>query len=88
MTLRQLSREAGAIRLWDLNPAFGALTIKCRSCNRRGRYRLKNLLKTYGPKAGLPDLRRILLSGGECRGSVDPPRPCHARFTRIEHRRG
>ena len=70
MSLRQLTRGAGANRLWDLNLAFGALTIKCRSCNRRGRYRLRNLLKMYGPRAGLPDLRRILVPGGECGGRV------------------
>ena len=26
--------------------------------------------------------------GGECRGSIDPPRPCHARFPRINKRNG
>ena len=87
MALRQLSREAGAVRLCDLDPAGGMLTIECRLCSRHGRYRLESLIEAYGPKAGLPDIRRIFVSGGECRGSVDPPRPCHARFTRIEKRR-
>ena len=88
MTLRQLSRGAGAVRLCDLDPADEMLTVECRLCNRRGRYRLESLIEAHGPRAGLPDLRRILLSGGECRGSIDPPRPCHARFTRIEKRDG
>lgn len=85
MTLRQFSRGAGAVSLCDLDPETGTLTVECRLCNRRGRYRLETLIETYGTGAGLPDLRRVLLSGGECRGSVDPPRPCHARFMRIDN---
>ena len=88
MRLRQLSPDAGAVRLCDLDPASRALTIDCRPCNRHGRYRLKTLIETYGPRAGLPELRRVLVSGGECRGSIDPPRPCHARFPRIDKRSG
>ena len=86
--LRQLSREAGAVRLCDLDPAVGVLAIECRPCNRHGRYRLETLLEAYGPRAGLPYIRRVVVSGGECRGSIDPPRPCHARFHRIEKRDG
>ena len=86
MTLRQLSRGADAVRLCDLDPAAGMLTVECRLCGRHGRYRLKSLIETYGPRAGLSDLRRVLMSGGECRGSVDPPRPCHARFPHLEKR--
>ena len=52
MTLRQLSRGAGALRLCDLDPASRALTVECKPCNRRGRYRLRSLLETYGPDAG------------------------------------
>lgn len=88
MALRQISREAGAVRLRDLDPAGGMLTIECRLCNRHGRYRPEMLIEAYGPEAGLPDIRRIFVSGGECRGSVDPPRPCHARFPRLEKRDG
>lgn len=84
MALRQLSPDAGAIRLCDLETAAGALAVECPSCNRHGRYRLKTPIKTYGPRAGLPHLRRVLVSGGECRGSVDPQRPCHARFPRTD----
>ena len=87
MALRQLSREAGAVRLCDLDPAGGMLTIECRLCSRHGRYRLESLIEAYGTEAGLPEIRRIFVSGGECRGSVDPPRPCHARFPRLEKRR-
>ncbi len=67
MALRQLSSEAGAVRLCDLDPA-GALTIECRPCNRHGRYRLETLIEAYGPKAGLPEIRRVVAGGGECRG--------------------
>lgn len=88
MTLGQLSRGAGAVRLCDLDPETGTLTVECRPYNRRGRYRLETLIETYGPGAWLPGLRRVLLSGGECRGSVDPPRPCHARFMRVGERNG
>ena len=88
MTPRQLSPGAAAVRLCDLDPAAGTLTIECRLCNRRGRYRLETLIETYGPEAGLPEIRRVLMSGGECRGSVDPPRPCHARFARMARRDG
>ena len=88
MALRQLSRSAGAVRLCDLDPAVGALAIECRPCNRHARYRLETLIETYGPKAGLPGIRGVVVSGGECRGSIDPPRPCHARFTRIARRDG
>ena len=87
MPPRQLPRGSGAVRLCDLDPA-GALVIECRPCNRHGRYRLETLIEVYGPKAGLPEIRRVVASGGECRGSTDPPRPCHARFPRIEKRRG
>ena len=88
MRLRQLSREAGAVRLCDLDPAVVVLTIECKPCNRHGRYRLETLIAAHGPRAGLPEIRRVVVSGGECRGSVDSPRPCHARFPRIEKRDG
>ncbi len=88
MALGQFSREAGAVRLCDLDPVGGMLTIECRLCNRHGRYRLEVLIEAYGPEAGLPDIRRIFVSGGKCRGSVNPPRPCHARFPRLENRDG
>ena len=88
MTLRQLSRGAGAVRLCDLDPEAGTLTIECRLCNRRGRYRLETLIETYGPQTRLPEIRDVLMSGGECRGSIDLPRPCHARFPRLEKRDG
>ena len=88
MGLRQLAREAGAVRLCDLDPASRALTIECKPCGRHGRYRLEALIEAHGPRAGLPDLRRVLVSGGECRGSIDPPRPCHARFPQLAKRAG
>jgi len=77
--LRQLSREAGAVRLCDLDPAVQTLTIECRPCGRHGRYRLETLIEAHGPRAGLPEIRR---------GSVDPPRPCHARFPQLAKRDG
>jgi len=85
---RQLSREAGAVRLCDLYPSVVVLTIECEPCNRHGHYRLETLIAAHGPRAGLPELRRVVVSGGECRGSIDPPRPCHARFPRLGKRNG
>lgn len=48
------------------------------------RFRVETLIEAYGPEAGPPEIRRAVASGGESRGSVDPPRPCHARFPRLE----
>ena len=79
MALRQLSRAAGAVCLCDLDPAAGALAIECAAYDRRGRYRLETLIEAHGPRAGLPELRNVLLRGGEYLSSFDPPRPCHAR---------
>ena len=64
MALRQLSGEAGAVRLCDLDPA-GALAIECRPCGRHGRYRLGTLIEAYGPKAGLPEIRRVVSMANE-----------------------
>ncbi len=68
MALRQISREAGAVRLCDLDPASGMLTIECRLCNRHGRYRLEALIEAYGPQAGRllrPDTVEAGEQGGE-----------------------
>ena len=69
-----------AVRLCGLDLAGGMLTLDCEPCGRHGRYRLKTLVEVYGPRAGLPDIRRVLVSKGECHGSSSPPRPCHVRF--------
>ena len=77
------------MRLCDLqHAAAGPLVIECAACGRRGRYRLETLIEAYGPKSGLPEIRRVVASGGECRGSFDPPRPCHARFPQLSDRDG
>ena len=78
--LRQRGRNSGAVRLCGLDLAGGMLTLDCEPCGRHGRYRLKTLVEVYGPRAGLPDIRRVLVSKGECHGSSNPPRPCHALF--------
>ena len=78
--LEQRGRNSGAVQLCDLDPAAGMLTLDCEPCGRHGRYRLKTLVEVYGPRAGLPDIRHVLVSKGECRGSINPPQPCHALF--------
>ena len=78
--LKQRGRNSGAVRLCGLDLAGGMLTLDCEPCGRHGRYRLKTLVEVYGPRAGLPDIRRALVSKGECHGSTDPPQPCHALF--------
>ena len=47
--LRQRGRPAGAVRLCDLD---------YEPCGRHGRWRLETLIGIYGPRAGLPDIRR------------------------------
>ena len=76
--LKQRGRNSGAVRLCGLDPADGMLTLDCEPCGRHGRYRLKTLIEVYGPRAGLPDIRRVLVSKGEYHGSIDPPRPMPA----------
>ena len=78
--LKQRGRNSGAVRLCGLDLADGMLTLDCEPCGRHGRYRLKTLVEVYGPRAGLPDIRHVLVSKGECHGSSNPPRPCHALF--------
>ena len=87
MPPRQLPRGSGAVRLCDLAPAAGMLTVECKPCNRRGRYRLETPIESHGPRAGLPDILPFLAACGGCRGSVNEPRTCHARFMRIAKRR-
>ena len=87
MPPRHLLRGSGAVRLCNLDPAGGMLTVECKPCNRRGRYRLETLIEAQGPRAGLPDILRLLAARGGCRSSVNEPRTCHARFTRIVKRR-
>ena len=38
MPPRQLPRGSGAVRLCDLDPAGGLLTVECKPCNRHGRF--------------------------------------------------
>ena len=78
----QRSVGCGAVRLCDLDAA-GSLTIACEPCDRRGRYRVESLIKAYGPRASLPDVRDALAQQGECRGSMQPLRPCAAVFERV-----
>ncbi len=77
--LRQLVAGCGAVRLCDLGPG-GTLTVVCEPCGRRGRYRVESLMRTYGPRGGLPDIRHVLAEQGECLRSTSPPRPCAAVF--------
>ena len=78
--LRRRGHNSGAVRLCSLDPADGMLTLDCEPCGRHGRWRLETLIGIYGPRARLPDIRRVLVSKDECHSSIDPPRPCHARF--------
>ena len=71
----------GAVRLCDLDGET-TLPVACEPCGRRGRYRVETLAQTYGPRAGLPDVRWALAQQGECRGSMQPLRPCSAVFER------
>ena len=80
--LRQLKAGCGAVRLCDLD-ARGTLTVVCAPCARRGRYRVESLMRTYGPRSGLPDIRHVLAEQGECLRSTSPPRPCVAVFVRL-----
>ena len=66
----------------------GTLTLVCAPCRRLGRYRTETLIRTYGPRAGLPDSRRVLAAKGECRGSFNPPRPCAAVYERADGQQG
>ena len=78
--LKQRGRNSGAVRLCDLDLAGGMLTLDCEPCGRHGRWRLETLIGIYGPRAGLLDIRRVLVSRGECHGSINPPEACHACF--------
>ena len=71
----------GEVRLCDLDPRM-SLTVTCEPCDRRGRYRVETLMRTYGPRAVLPDVRDALAQQGECRGSMQPLRPCSPVFER------
>ena len=71
VALRQLSREAGAVRLCDLDSSGGMLTIECSLC-RHGRYRLETLIEAYGPEAGRL-LRPDTVEAGE-QGGREPLR--------------
>ena len=77
--LRQLVAGCGAVRLCDLGPG-GTLTVVCEPCGRRGRYRVESLMRVFGSRAGLPDIRRTLAERGECRSSVMPPMQCAAVY--------
>ena len=77
--LPQRDPGCGAVRLCDLD-SRGTLTLVCEPCCRRGRYRVASLIKKYGPRVGLPDIRHVLADRGECRRSTSPPRPCHSLF--------
>ena len=78
----QRSAGCGAVRLCDLEPGI-SLTVACDPCGRRGRYRVESLIKAYGPRASLPDVRDALAQQGECQGSMQPLRPCAAVFERV-----
>ncbi len=77
--LRQLVAGCGAVRLCDLD-ARATLTVVCAPCGRRGRYRVESLMRVFGSRAGLPDIRWTLAERGECRSSVMPPMQCAAVY--------
>ena len=79
--LPQRPPGCGAVRLCDLDGET-TLPVACDPCGRRGRYRVETLAQTYGPRASLPDVRDALAQQGECRGSMQPLRPCAAVFER------
>ena len=58
------------MRLCDLGPSVCTLTLVCEPCRRRGRYRVESLIRIYGPRAGLPDIRRLLAA---LRGALQMP---------------
>ena len=71
-----------------------SISYKCINVNmlldiygRTGRYRGAALIGTYGPQAGLPDIRCALAAAGECDASTHPLRPCQARFEGLDDRR-
>ncbi len=80
--LRQCGPGHGAVRLCDLGPDVTTLVLVCEPCGRQDRYRVESLIRTYGPGAGLPDLRHVLAAAGKCQIAVNPPRPCAAVFVR------
>jgi hypothetical protein len=51
---------SGAVTLGDLARHLAMLDVGCRKCERRGRYKVSNLIAKYGPELALPDLRNIL----------------------------
>ena len=80
--LPQRDPGCGAVRLCDLD-ARGTLTVACEPCGRRGRYRIESLMRIFGPRAGLPDIRHALAAEGECRRSFMPPVPCEAVYEKL-----
>jgi hypothetical protein len=51
---------SGAVTLSDVAKRQAMLEVGCRKCDRRGRYRVANLISKYGADASLPELRFAL----------------------------
>jgi hypothetical protein len=50
----------GAVTIRDIAKRMAMLDVGCRKCDRRGRYKVANLIAKYGADAKLPDLRFTL----------------------------
>jgi hypothetical protein len=50
----------GAVTLGDLSRYLAILDAACSKCERRGRYKVAELVKRHGAGVGLPDLRAVL----------------------------
>ena len=57
---------SGAVTLGDIAQHLAVLDVACRKCNRRGRYKVANMIAKYGADANLPELRFILAT--DCPG--------------------
>ena len=57
--------SSGSLSLAEIAERLTTLDVRCTKCDRRGRYRIANLIERYGADFAGPDLRDKLSEGCE-----------------------
>ncbi len=60
----------GAVTFRDLATMHPVATVKCKRCDREGRYRVSGLMERYGADAKLPEIAAKLEQSCERKGQI------------------